>query len=241
MIAEAESPLGKDLLWLALRCRRTRSASACFSRPSGAARRARCRRVACQRRTNRRHSGSWQYHWFHCRARYRRPHPLRRQVRHPSRRPGVWRWLAGSELSLVSCLHPTGGYDSLGPPGEDAVHPPRALYPCRLVFLRPPPSGDHLPPIRPCAGARRKPRVGRRDAFRRWRGCQAARRKPGRRRTRCIWPRRRWKKTVPRKKTRLRRRQKETRRRITVRDSALGEGVVQPEIGGVFKPVVTRL
>ena len=32
---------------------------------------------------------------------------------------------------------------------------------------------------------------------------------------------------------------KETRRRITVRDSAQGEGVVQPEIGGVFKPVVS--
>ena len=123
-----------------------RSASAWFSRPSDAARRARCRRVACQRRTDRRHSGSWQYHWFHCRARYRRPHPLRRQVRHPSRRPVARRWLAGRLVPLVSCARPMGGYDSLGPPGEDALDPPRALHPCHLVFLRPPPRGRSTSP-----------------------------------------------------------------------------------------------
>lgn len=32
------------------------------------------RRVACQRRTNRRHPGSPPYRWFHCRARYCRPY-----------------------------------------------------------------------------------------------------------------------------------------------------------------------
>ena len=133
-----------------------RSAAACFSRPSDAARRARCRRVACQRCTHRRHSGSWQYCWFHCRARYRRPHPLRRQVRHPSLRPVPRQSLAGRLVSLLSCTRPMGGCDSLGPPGEDVSHPPRALPPCRLVFLRSPPRGRSTspsgPPTPPCEG-----------------------------------------------------------------------------------------
>jgi len=43
---------------LGVRRRRSRSASACFRRPSGSARRSRCRFVACQQRTARRQLGA---------------------------------------------------------------------------------------------------------------------------------------------------------------------------------------
>ena len=136
---DVESPPEDGLLRAGLRCRRTRSASACFCRPSGAARRSRCRFVPCQRCTNRRHSGSWQYRWFHCRARYLRPHPLRRQIRHPSRRP-----LAGVPASLVRCTHPMGGATPWGRPGRMRFillgHSPMGA----LSLLRSP-SGDSLP------------------------------------------------------------------------------------------------
>ena len=104
------------------RCfRRWRSASACRWRAPGWDRHFRCRFAPCQRRTSPRHSGSWQYRWLYCLARNLRPHPFRKQLRHPSRFP-----LAETPLPVVRCACPTGGLAPLGQPGEES-RPPRAL------------------------------------------------------------------------------------------------------------------
>jgi len=166
--------------WLGpgLRCRRARSASACFCRPSGAARRSRCRFVPCQRCTSRRHSGSRQYRWFHCRARYLRPHPLRRQFRQPSRLP-----LTGTPPSPICCNCPTGGCYSPGAARGGSAYPPRALSHWRFAPSPLIPEDDSLASLLVVQRANDDER-SRPDACHSEEACQAARRKPGRRRTR---------------------------------------------------------
>ncbi len=56
----------------------------------GSSRRLACRCAASQRRTSRRHSGSWQYRWFQRRGWYLRSHPLFRQGR--ARGGALWLW-----------------------------------------------------------------------------------------------------------------------------------------------------
>lgn len=90
--------------------RRARSAWRCCWRPCGLARRRRCRCLACHRLTARRHSGSWQYRWFHRRGVYQRPQPLRKQTRNRGRRRRVVR----CEGLRVGCSQPTGGATPLG-------------------------------------------------------------------------------------------------------------------------------
>ncbi len=65
------------------RWRRSLSAWACsaLALVLGSSRRLACRCAASQRRTSRRHSGSWQYRWFQRRGWYLRSHPLFRQGR----------------------------------------------------------------------------------------------------------------------------------------------------------------
>jgi hypothetical protein len=77
----------------------------------------------CQRLTSRRHSGSWQYGWFHCRGRNLRPHSLRRQFRSFHRLP-----LVEASPSVVRCASPMGGVCSLGAarggvPSSSGTHP----------------------------------------------------------------------------------------------------------------------
>ena len=59
----------------------------------------------------------------------------------PAAGPLVRRSLAARLVPLVSCSRPMGGCDSLGPPGEDVLDPPRALPSYHLIFLRSPPWG----------------------------------------------------------------------------------------------------
>lgn len=173
-----ESPSPDRWLRPGLRCRRARSASACFCRPSGAARRSRCRFVPCQRCTSRRHSGSRQYRWFHCRARYLRPHPLRRQFRQPSRRP-----LAGTPPSLICCNCPTGGCYSLGAARGGCAYPPRAFSHWRFAPSPVIPEDNSLASLLVVQKAK-DDEGGRSDARHPGGACQASRRKPRRRRTR---------------------------------------------------------